>query len=178
MFEDRKIDVLSVRVFKGNITSQILVEKLGFKNEGCIRQGVKGYNDIIYDDMIFSIMKMGFNPTRANVENYIGWGSENEPPLPASIIKQFTISVMNVNPNSAFPKMINKSQLKRLTMPVFVMLGEKEFAFNIHKANNVALENISDLTIDIIKEASHLICVSKPEETNKKILKFLNDEQS
>jgi len=57
VFEEKKADVLSVRLFKDNIASQKLVEKLGFMNEGCIRNCVKGYQDIIYDDMIYSILK-------------------------------------------------------------------------------------------------------------------------
>jgi RimJ/RimL family protein N-acetyltransferase len=57
VFEERQAEVLSVRVFKDNMASRRLVEKLGFINEGCIRRGVKGYQDIIYDDMIYSILK-------------------------------------------------------------------------------------------------------------------------
>ncbi len=57
VFEDRKIDVLSVRVFKENNASRLLVEKLGFKYEGCIRMCVKGYNNVVYDDLIFSMIK-------------------------------------------------------------------------------------------------------------------------
>jgi pimeloyl-ACP methyl ester carboxylesterase len=41
----------------------------------------------MYNSYFIKIMKMGFNPTRENVENYIGWGSEKEPPLPDSIIE-------------------------------------------------------------------------------------------
>lgn len=56
-FEEKNVDVVSVRVFKDNMTSRRLVEKLGFVNEGCIRRCVRGYGDIIYDDMIYSILK-------------------------------------------------------------------------------------------------------------------------
>lgn len=57
VFEDREADILSIRAFKDNLASRKLAEKLGFVNEGCIRQAVKGYKDIIYDDMIYSILK-------------------------------------------------------------------------------------------------------------------------
>ncbi len=56
-FEERNVDVLSVRLFKANEASRRLVEKLGFVHEGCIRRGVKGYQDIIYDDMIYSMLR-------------------------------------------------------------------------------------------------------------------------
>ena len=56
-FEERQAEVLSVRVFKDNIASRRLAEKLDFVYEGCIRRCIKGYEGIIYDDMIYSILK-------------------------------------------------------------------------------------------------------------------------
>ncbi|PWM83976.1 hypothetical protein DXB30_18560 [Coprobacillus cateniformis] len=52
---------------------------------------------------LLKIMKMGFHPTCQNVENYIGWRSQKEARLPDSIIKQFTLSVQNMNSNAIFP---------------------------------------------------------------------------
>jgi ribosomal-protein-alanine N-acetyltransferase len=57
VFEERLVEVLSVRAFKDNEASIRLIEKLGFIHEGCIRRCVKGYQDIVYDDMIFSILQ-------------------------------------------------------------------------------------------------------------------------
>ncbi len=57
VFEDRGVDVLSVRAFRDNEASLRLIEKLGFVHEGCIRRCVKGYQDTIYDDMVYSILK-------------------------------------------------------------------------------------------------------------------------
>lgn len=128
----------------------------------------------MYSSFFFKIMKMGFNPTRENVENYIGWGSEKEEPLPDSIIKLFTISVMNMNSNASFPKWIKKKYLLNLKMPVLVMLGENEFAFSINRATKCARSAISNLELFIVEEASHLLCASKPDYINNKVLEFIN----
>jgi [ribosomal protein S5]-alanine N-acetyltransferase len=56
-FEERSAEVLTVRAFKDNTASIKLIEKLGFIHEGCLRNGVKGYGDIIHDDMIYSILR-------------------------------------------------------------------------------------------------------------------------
>lgn len=128
----------------------------------------------MYHSFFFKIMKMGFNPTRKNVENYIGWGSEKEEPLPDSIIKLFTISVMNMNSNSSFPKWLKKKHLSNIKMPVLVMLGENEFAFSINKAIKRAKSAISNLEVYIVEEASHLLCVSKPDYINNKVLEFID----
>lgn len=117
-------------------------------------------------------LKMGFHPTRENVENYIGRGSEKEGSLPDSIITQFTLSVMNMNSNASFPRWLKERILKSIDMPVLALFGENEFAFNIRKAEKRARKCIQHLEIEIIKDASHLIPVSKPEYINGRILRF------
>ncbi|MCQ4023356.1 alpha/beta fold hydrolase [Ruminococcus sp. zg-924] len=129
----------------------------------------------MYSSYFFKIMKMGFHPTRENVESYIGWGSEKEGKLPDSIITQFTLSVMNMNSNASFPKWLNEKQLKSIDMPVLVLFGENEFAFDIKKAERRARKCIQHLEMEIVKDASHLIPVSKPEYINNRIMGFLED---
>lgn len=51
------MDVISVRVLCENTASMHLVEALGFQKEGVIRRCLKGYQGIVYDDMIYSILK-------------------------------------------------------------------------------------------------------------------------
>lgn len=125
----------------------------------------------------FKIMKMGFHPTRANVENYIGWGSEKEEPLPDSIINQFTISVLNMNANASFPKWLKKNQLLALHMPVLVLLGENEFAFSIQKAIKRANHFMDTLEIEVVKGASHLLTVSKYRYSNERIRSFFQNRE-
>lgn len=57
---DKGFDIISARTFSKNIASFKLLKKLGFLHEGTIRHAVLGYNDIIYDDDIFSITKKEF----------------------------------------------------------------------------------------------------------------------
>ena len=127
----------------------------------------------MYPSFFVKIMKMGFHPTRKNVENYIGWANENEDALPDSIIKQFTISVMNMNSNASFPKWLKQEQLNNIKIPVLVLLGENEFAFSVLKAEKRAKNVIDDLDIRIVEGASHLLPVSKPNYINTKVLEFI-----
>lgn len=59
----QNIDVISARVFKENIASARLLEKLGFQYEGCLRMGVMGYQNIVHDDMLYSLLKNEVNLT-------------------------------------------------------------------------------------------------------------------
>lgn len=54
---DQGIELVSARVFKENIASIRLLEKLGFRHEGILRKAVKGYKNVIYDDCVFSVLK-------------------------------------------------------------------------------------------------------------------------
>lgn len=72
-FEDRRVEVITVRAFKCNSASVRVIEKLGFVYEGCLRKGVMGYQDIIYDDMLYSMLKEEYDElyARNKSENLI-----------------------------------------------------------------------------------------------------------
>lgn len=54
---DQGIEVVSARTFASNTASKELLIKLGFVLEGHLRRAVKGYQGIIYDDLLFSLLK-------------------------------------------------------------------------------------------------------------------------
>ncbi len=54
IFSHTTTEIISVKVFKGNKDSAKLIERLHFIYEGCIRECVKGYHEIVYDDLLFS----------------------------------------------------------------------------------------------------------------------------
>ena len=116
---------------------------------------------------------MWFRPTRKHVEIYIGWANENEDALPDSIIKQFTISVMNMNSNASFQKWLKQEHLFRMRIPVLILLGENEFAFSVLKEERCAKKVIADLDIQIVEGASHLLPVCKLNYINNKVLEFI-----
>lgn len=57
LFRTRDIELISARVFAENSSSLKLLEKIGFQREGHLRKAVKGYGDIVYDDILFSILR-------------------------------------------------------------------------------------------------------------------------
>lgn len=52
--------VVSARVFVENRASQRVLEKLGFTREGRLRQAVRGYRDVVRDDLPFSLLREEF----------------------------------------------------------------------------------------------------------------------
>lgn len=80
---------------------------------------------------------------------------------------------MNMNSNASFPKWIKKNHLLNVNMPVLIMMGENEFAFSVNSATKRAKSIISTLELYIVAEASHLLCASKPDKINHRVLEFL-----
>lgn len=56
-FEQENLDCVSARCFVPNVASQRLLESLGFVREGVLRKCVVGYQDIVFDDCLYSLMQ-------------------------------------------------------------------------------------------------------------------------
>lgn len=56
-FTEEKQDCVAARCFVPNIASQRLLESLGFTRDGVVRKCVKGYQDIVFDDCLYSLMR-------------------------------------------------------------------------------------------------------------------------
>lgn len=48
-------EIMALRAFEQNETSLRLAKRLGFVYEGRLRHAVKGYGDVIYNDLLFSM---------------------------------------------------------------------------------------------------------------------------
>lgn len=57
LFESNTVACVSARCFLPNIASQRLLESLGFHRDGVVRKCVKGYQNIIFDDCLYSLMR-------------------------------------------------------------------------------------------------------------------------
>ena len=61
-FEAEKLTCVAARSFLPNIASQRLLESLGFQREGTVRRCVKGYQDTVFDDCLYSLMREDWQP--------------------------------------------------------------------------------------------------------------------
>lgn len=56
-FTEEKLTCVSARCFVPNVASQRLLESLGFHRDGVVRRCVKGYQDRVFDDCLYSLMQ-------------------------------------------------------------------------------------------------------------------------
>lgn len=61
-FETEELTCIASRCFLPNIASQRLLESLGFQKEGVVRKCVKGYQDTVFDDCLYSLMREDWQP--------------------------------------------------------------------------------------------------------------------
>ena len=57
LFEAEQLSCVAARCFLPNVASRRLLESLGFQREGVIRKCVKGFEDTVFDDCLYSLMK-------------------------------------------------------------------------------------------------------------------------
>lgn len=60
--DEMKLSGITARCFEANLRSRRVLEKLGFVQEGILKNAVKGYQNIIYNDVLYYLdLKQGQN---------------------------------------------------------------------------------------------------------------------
>ena len=60
LFEEEKLECVSCRAFAPNTASRALLRSLGFQENGIIPRCVKGYGDVVFDDVIHTLLREDF----------------------------------------------------------------------------------------------------------------------
>ena len=55
--EEKGLELVSARVFRGNAASKRLLRSLGFRHEGTIRRCVRNHDGEVFDDLLFSLLR-------------------------------------------------------------------------------------------------------------------------
>ena len=61
LFRKEDLDCVSARAFAPNTPSRALLKSLGFTENGIIPRGVKGYGDVVFDDVIHTLFREDFH---------------------------------------------------------------------------------------------------------------------
>jgi len=79
-------------------------------------------------------------------------------------------------PATIFPTVYTDDELKRIELPVQLLIGAEEKIYNPKKAIDRAQRWMPDLTAEIIPNVGHTLNMEQPETINARILKFLNSD--
>ena len=61
LFQKEDLDCVSARAFAPNTPSRALLKSLGFTENGIIPRCVKGYGDVVFDDVIHTLFREDFH---------------------------------------------------------------------------------------------------------------------
>ena len=68
LFEQEKLECVSARAFAPNIASRALLRSLGFQENGILPRCVKGYGDVVFDDVIHTLLREDFYGDKPDCE--------------------------------------------------------------------------------------------------------------
>ena len=57
LFAEEKLECVCARAFAPNVASRALLKSLGFQENGIIPRCVKGYGDVVFDDVIHTLFR-------------------------------------------------------------------------------------------------------------------------
>jgi len=57
LFENEEVSCITARSFAPNTASRRLLSTLGFCQDGVLRRGVRGYENVVFDDAVYSLLK-------------------------------------------------------------------------------------------------------------------------
>lgn len=68
LFETEQLECICARAFAPNVASRTLLRSLGFQENGIIPRCVKGYGDVVFDDVIHTLLREDFYGDKPDCE--------------------------------------------------------------------------------------------------------------
>jgi pimeloyl-ACP methyl ester carboxylesterase len=130
-----------------------------------IRPGPK-----IIDNIEYSLL-----PRRKRLRNVLKTMTFNVDKISQVYINQYYIATQIATTNQSFIQMrpFSNKQLKSLTMPILVLIGDNDI-INNDKSIDQAKKLLPNVETEKIKNAGHFLSFDQPEIVNKRVLDFLN----
>lgn len=128
-------------------------------------------------ELWFLILKNLLFSSDSNRMKCLRWFNAGKPLL---MNKDFTdLQILGMKDRSlkmtTLVHLFSDEELLRITMPVLLLIGNKEVVTNIEEVKKRAEKSIKNLTFRIIDDASHTLSIDKHEIINPIIQDFLNN---
>lgn len=120
---------------------------------------------------IFSYL---FFPTDKNRRSLVEWFLENSPKMREDFLEQFDLGLQG-RPKTAIPILVSGKNFRKISMPVLLLLGEKDVTTNAVRGAHRVKKFIPTARIEVLPGAGHGMNYEAPELVNRLVLDFLND---
>lgn len=118
-------------------------------------------------------MPMMLLPSRFTVKRFINGASTKGYSKADLVYEQMIIGMTNMRKVSFMRPVITVEELKRMTVSVLLLIGDREIMYEPKTALNRATRLIPNLQTGLIQNASHMLNSDQPEEVDDRVLKFL-----
>ncbi|GGH27036.1 alpha/beta fold hydrolase [Paenibacillus segetis] len=126
----------------------------------------------LHKQFIYRIIVMNAIPMKWSVHHFIKWLSKHK--LNKTLIDQFHAAFRYGSLSLRVPPGVySDDELKRLDMPILLLLGDQEVISDANLAYTRATQLCKNIYAEIIPGAGHLLNLEKPEYVNMKINEFL-----
>lgn len=124
---------------------------------------------------LFKNIAYSISPKRKNLRGVLSTMTENIDNINQIYINQYFLATKQATINKSVLQMkpFSKSELKRLNMPVLLMIGDHDMINGSHSISK-ARDYISDITTSIIPQAGHFLSMDQSEMVNNQLVNFLN----
>jgi len=112
-------------------------------------------------------------PSRFTVKRFINGISTKGYTTEDPVFEQMIIGIMNMRHLSFMRPVFTDEELKRITVPILLLIGDHEIMYEPKKALDRATSLIPHIQAELVPNASHMLNADQPELVNKKVLEFL-----
>lgn len=89
-------------------------------------------------------------------------------------MEQVIAGAISVRSRIPFRPVFAEHEFRGLTLPVLLLVGEKEAMYDLRSAIHEARRLIPGVEAEIIRGAGHMISTDQPDEVTARVRKFLN----
>jgi pimeloyl-ACP methyl ester carboxylesterase len=130
--------------------------------------------------LFLRMMPVLIRPTKAMFYWCFQWLTEmplgNENPL----VEQFMAGAMSYKPENlslGVVTVFSDDELRRISVPTLLLIGEREVVYNPHKVLERARKLIPHIEAELIPGGGHLFTVDQADATNTSIIRFLESSK-
>jgi pimeloyl-ACP methyl ester carboxylesterase len=114
--------------------------------------------------------------SRPRVSKFVSWTAVDDSKIDEKFVEQFYFSFKNTRFDKVriMPTVPKDDDLKNLSVPTMLLVGEQEVIYNGRKAVERANRLIPNIKAELIPQASHCLTMEKADDVNRLLVEFLS----
>jgi pimeloyl-ACP methyl ester carboxylesterase len=114
-------------------------------------------------------------PSRNRIHNTFRWLSGSRQMIDERLAEQMFLAVRHFQfpKGGIYPSVFPDAELRQLSVPTLLLLGEHEVIYNPHLVRDRAVQLVPPIQAEMLRGAGHLLNMEQTDAVNQRILAFL-----